>query len=179
MVQNKVRLFMVQSSTLSLLVFLSISYSQPLPFFCLSSISFSCSLPQIYTISGLVSGAATQKSPLSLYNNRVTLKWSALMRCLSLSAFTPLVSPLALSSFGSLFLSPALFLHLPLTEPLYFRRKQSLYFPSHCPVLPQSETLIAGERSRQMRVKEVRVERVQHAGQEQERLHNGLLSSSL
>ena len=95
------------------------------------------------------------------------------MLCLSFNVpLRSLCRPLTPSLF-----SPALFWRLPLTEPLYFRQKQSLYFPSHCPALPQSETLIAGQR--EMRVKGVGMGRVQHAGQEQERLHNGLLSSLL
>lgn len=100
---------------------------------------------QIYTKSGVLSGAVTlYKSPPSLRSHTVTLKMARPNALpLSFSTFPPL-SP---SSPDSLSPSPALFLASPsLWAPLYFRQKQSLYFPSHCPALPQSETLIAGRR---------------------------------
>lgn len=62
-------------------------------------------------------------------------------------------------------------------EPLYFRQEQSLYFPSHCPALPQSDAQIAGRREHD-ESEGVGMGLVQHAGQEQERLHNSLVSSS-
>ena len=139
MVQNKVRVFVVQLSlSLSLSPALSLSLSR------FSFPSFRTHW-QIYTKSGVLSGAVTlYKSPPSLRSHTVTLKMARPNALpLSFSTFPPL-SP---SSPDSLSPSPALFLASPsLWAPLYFRQKQSLYFPSHCPALPQSETLIAGRR---------------------------------